>query len=435
MVCNSFSVVCRAGTSADIDVDARHNEALCSANVFTKKGQTVFVIFVLWMAFFIINFNVAMIIPLLPYMQAQFHLTPTETGWLLAAFPIVALLSNLIVGPYIDRYGRKRFIIVGATSCVLALLLTATAENAALIIASRALTGLFMPMIGASIFAALADYVPRENRMRASGYIASGAPVAFLFSITIGVVSGGLLSWRVPVIVLAILCGVLAASMATLPASDPAALSKRPVTLLTYRDRFLTRSVDTRTRLLFASYLCWAIGVYTFLGLYPSWLIQHALRVDGVGIVGTVVFVGEVGGLLGALYSGKLAERFREPLNLCAMASVAIGIAVLTMPLAKGVPAYQGIAYGVFAFGRDLMLALILGNAMRFVPAAQRGSLNASLNAIYQTGGAMGGFASARLYGISPGYIANAGVACVAFIAASTMLRRIATTHIVPRRS
>ncbi len=386
----------------------------------------MFVIFVLWTAFFIINFNVAMIIPLLPYMQAQFHLTPTETGWLLATFPIVALFSNLIIGPYIDRYGRKRFIMIGATGCVLSLLLTATAQNVGLIIFSRAATGIFMPMIGASIFAALADYVPLANRMRASGYITSGAPVAFLFSITIGVVSGGLLSWRVPVVLLAILCGALAIAMAALPAPDPASLSQNRVTLATYRTRLMTNSVDTRARLLFASYFCWAFGVYTFLGLYPSWLIQHALQMDGVGTVGTVVFVGEVGGLFGALYSGRLAERFKNPLNLCAIASAAIAIAVLTMPFAKGLAIYQGLAYGVFAFGRDLMLALILGDAMRLVSAAQRGSLNASLNAIYQTGGAMGGFASARLYGISPGFIANTFVACMAFLAASAMLRRIA---------
>jgi len=374
----------------------------------------VFVILVLWLAFFIINVNVAMIIPLLPYMQGQFHLSPNETGWLLAAFPIVALFSNLIVGPYIDRYGRKRFIIIGATSCVLALLLTATAYNIVLIICSRAVTGVFMPMIGASIFAALADYVPQENRMRASGYIASAAPVAFLFAITMGV--------------LAILCGMLAASIAVFPSPDPEALSKSRVTLTTYRNRLMTQTVDTRARLFFASYFCWAFGVYTFLGLYPSWLIQHALRMDGVGTVGTVVFVGEIGGLIGALYSGRLAERFKNPLNLCAIAAVVIAIAVLTMPVAKGLAVYQAIAYGVFAFGRDVMLALILGDAMRFVSAAQRGSLNASLNAIYQTGGSIGGFASARLYGVSPSFIANTFVACMAFMAASTMLRHIART-------
>jgi predicted MFS family arabinose efflux permease len=390
----------------------------------------VYVIFVLWLAFFIINFNVALIIPLLPYMQDQFHPTATQTGWLLAAFPVVALFINVIIGPYLDRYGRKRFMLIGSTFCVVTLLLTASAQNVGLIIASRAATGVFMPMIGASIFAALADYVPLQNRTRASGYITSAAPVAFLFSITNGIVSGGFLSWRVPIILLAVLCGTLAAALVLLPALDPAAISKRRVTLATYRDRLLSQSGHADAHLIFASYFCWATGVYVFLGLYPSWLIQHALRTDGVGTVGTVVFIGEIGGLFGALYSGRLAERFKNPLNLCALASVTIAIVVLTIPLANGIAVYQGIAYGAFALGRDLMLALILGHAMRLVSAAQRGTLNASLNAIYQTGGSIGGFVSARLYSMSPSFVLNSFVACMAFIAAAAMLRHIARTSL-----
>lgn len=37
------------------------------------------------------------------------------------------------------------------------------------------------------------------------------------------------------------------------------------------------------------------------------------------------------------------------------------------------------------------MLALMLGDAMALVPASQRGSLNATLNAVYQTGATVGG--------------------------------------------
>jgi hypothetical protein len=41
------------------------------------------------------------------------------------------------------------------------------------------------------------------------------------------------------------------------------------------------------------------------------------------------------------------------------------------------------------------MMALMLGGAMLLVGAAQRGSLNTILNALYQTGAAVGGMASA----------------------------------------
>jgi hypothetical protein len=78
-----------------------------------------------------------------------------------------------------------------------------------------------------------------------------------------------------------------------------------------------------------------------------------------------------------------------------------------------------------FAFGRDLMLALILGDAMRLVEASRRGSLNSSLNAVYQTGGTLGGLLSAWLYGLSAGYFANVVVASLAFVASGVLLRGI----------
>ena len=80
------------------------------------------------------------------------------------------------------------------------------------------------------------------------------------------------------------------------------------------------------------------------------------------------------------------------------------------------------IAYAIFAFGRDLMLALILGGAMLLVSASRRGSLNATLNAVYQTGATLGGFASAWLYGFRADFAANAVVASAVFAASALML-------------
>lgn len=72
------------------------------------------------------------------------------------------------------------------------------------------------------------------------------------------------------------------------------------------------------------------------------------------------------------------------------------------------------------------MIALILGDAMRLVSASERRSLNASLSAIYQTGGTIGGIASARLYGISPRFAANVVVSFATFLSASMLLQNIA---------
>src|SRR5439155_9120337 len=92
----------------------------------------------------------------------------------------------------------------------------------------RAATGLFMPMIGASVFSAIADYVPSPDRSRASGYVTSAAPIAFLFSISIGVLLGSLLTWQISLIMLAAICLSLAAMASALPPTDPQALSNAP---------------------------------------------------------------------------------------------------------------------------------------------------------------------------------------------------------------
>jgi predicted MFS family arabinose efflux permease len=383
------------------------------------------VVMILWTAFFVINFNVAMMIPLLPFIQRDIGLSSSQAAMVLAAFPVVALMSNLALGPFIDRIGRKKFIVTGGAGCAIVLAATALSTSALPIIVGRAITGLFMPMIGASVFAAVADYIPAQNRTRVTGYVTTAAPFAFLLAMSIGVFLGGLVAWQLPLIVLAVVCLLLAIGASMLPPTNPAALAMGPVTRRTYRDRLLSLSLDANTRLLLPSYFCWAAAVVTFMGLYPSWVIQHGLATHSVGMIGTMLLLGEIGGLFGAFLSGRLSLLFRHPLGLCATAAIGIAVVVLIIPFGTGLPLFQAIAYGAFAFGRDLMMALMLGGAMLLVGVAQRGSLNAILNALYQTGAAVGGMASAWLYAFRTDFMANSVVAAALLALSGFMLWNI----------
>jgi hypothetical protein len=62
---------------------------------------------------------------------------------------------------------------------------------------------------------------------------------------------------------------------------------------------------------------------------------------------------------------------------------------------------------------------------MQLVAAAQRGSLNAILNAVYQTGATVGGIASAWLYGARADFTANAVVASALLAASALLLWRL----------
>ncbi len=376
----------------------------------------------LWLAFFVVNFNIAMMIPLLPFIQRDIGLSPSQAGMVLAAFPITALIGNLALGPLIDRFGRKRFIIAGALTCSTIFLSTAMARSVIPIAVGRAMTGLFMPMVGASVFAAVADYFPAGSRARVAGYVTSAAPIAFLFSMSLGVLLGGLFAWQVPLVLLAMTTLTLAGCAAALPPTRADALSRAPISARSYRDRLLSFSLDHPTRLLLLAYFFWAAAVFVFLGLYPTWIVQRGLSAHGVGAIGMMLFIGEIGGLFGALLSGTIAESFRHPLGLCAMAALGTAAMVLAMPFGGGSLPFQAVTYSIFAFGRDLMLALMLGGAMLLVPAAQRGSLNGMLNAVYQTGSTLGGMASAWLYAARSDFVANTVVAGGLFAGSAFLL-------------
>ncbi len=238
--------------------------------------------------------------------------------------------------------------------------------------------------------------------------IASAAPIAFQCAMSLGVLLAGTFDWRLPVLGLAAVCLALAMAASALPRTEPEALSSAPVNMRTYRERLLGHTRDGGIRLLLVSYFLRSAGIYVFLGLYPSWLVQLGLAGAGAVAIGAVLFVGETGGLLGALLSGWLAGFFRHPLTVCATAALGIAAIVLTVPYGIGRPALQMLAYGLFAFGRDLMLALMLGGAMLLVSAPRRGSLNAVLNAVYQTGSSSGGLLGAWLYGYRADFAANA---------------------------
>jgi hypothetical protein len=126
------------------------------------------------------------------------------------------------------------------------------------------------------------------------------------------------------------------------------------------------------------------------------------------------------------VFSSRLARLFPHPLGLCALGALVAATVAFAVPFGAGLVAFQAVAYWAFAFCRDLMLALMLGGAMLLVGPAQRGSLNAVMNAIYQTGATFGGMASAWLYALSPDFMGNALVASGLFAAAGVMLWRIA---------
>src|SRR5690625_7800660 len=68
---------------------------------------------ILLLNIFIAFLGIGLVIPVLPTIMNELHLTGSMVGYLVAAFAIMQLLVSPIAGQWVDRFGRKKMIVIG----------------------------------------------------------------------------------------------------------------------------------------------------------------------------------------------------------------------------------------------------------------------------------------------------------------------------------
>lgn len=148
--------------------------------------------------YFVVNFNISFIYPMLPSLQQHFAANEHHIALLLGAFPFIAFICNLLYGPFIDKYGKKKFILIGAAGSVLSYAGSIFSPNIESLIAFRILSGFFVPMMGATIFPLIVELFEDERRLFVTGIVQGAASLAqllALFGLSVFVVFGMYAYW------------------------------------------------------------------------------------------------------------------------------------------------------------------------------------------------------------------------------------------------
>ncbi|HEY5019606.1 MAG TPA: MFS transporter [Steroidobacteraceae bacterium] len=125
------------------------------------------------------------VIPLIPYMAAQFGATPAVITPILGIYSLCQLLAAPLWGALSDRYGRRPILIVSmAGACASYLLLAATASVPMLFVA-RALAGFMAGNIAAAM-AYASDISSSANRARSLGMVGAAIGIGFMLGPAIG---------------------------------------------------------------------------------------------------------------------------------------------------------------------------------------------------------------------------------------------------------
>lgn len=162
--------------------------------------------FVLFWAQFLVVGNILIMPVLLLGVRDEFSLNAYSMGLLLAAFPLMAFISNMFVGQVIDRVGRPMSLQLGLCTVAISYLLMFFAENDSTAIVSRGLTGLCMPLIGASLYAVIADVYAEKIRTRVTALVSTASSLAGLTILPVGIWFSTPARWHYVFLVFAIVC-------------------------------------------------------------------------------------------------------------------------------------------------------------------------------------------------------------------------------------
>jgi predicted MFS family arabinose efflux permease len=167
----------------------------------------------------ILDFMIMM--PLGPQFTALFRISDAQFGLLVSAYTLAAGFSGLVASTYIDRFGRKRLLLVLYVLFGLATLACGLAPTYGSLMAARIAAGVFGGVMSALSQTIVGDVIPFERRGRAMGIVMTSFSVATVAGVPLGLFLAAHLSWHAPFFGIAALCGVLALFAAlTLPVLD-----------------------------------------------------------------------------------------------------------------------------------------------------------------------------------------------------------------------
>lgn len=155
---------------------------------------------------FTTNLDFLIILPLGPQYMRVMHITPAQFNTIVASYAIAAGLSGIIAGFFLDRFDRRKALLwlflgfaAGTLSCALA-------PTYGLLVAARAVAGMFGGVTGAVILAIVGDVIPENRRGEAMGMVMSAFSVASIFGVPLGLVLASKFNWHVPFYVIAAIC-------------------------------------------------------------------------------------------------------------------------------------------------------------------------------------------------------------------------------------
>lgn len=157
-----------------------------------------FLLYVLAAAMFTHIMDFMIMMPLASQLMRLFDISAQQFSLLVASYTVTAGASGFLAAFFIDRYDRKKSLMVVYTGFALGTLACGVSPTYEILLVTRSLTGAFGGVLGALILAIVSDAIPLERRAHGIGVVMASFGVASVFGVPFGLFLASKMSWHAP---------------------------------------------------------------------------------------------------------------------------------------------------------------------------------------------------------------------------------------------
>lgn len=315
----------------------------------------------------ILDFMVIM--PLGQQLMRELSISPAQFSHLVAAYTISAGLVGFIAAPFMDRYDRRKTLLVAFAGFILGTLACALSHTAGSLLVSRAICGAFGGVSGATLMAIVGDIVPPQRRASGMGIIMAAFAAAAALGVPFGLYLAQKFRWEMPFFLVAALAvPIWILIFLKLPPVRDHLHASASYGFHTFLE--LLRDANAGRALLFMCAL--VMGHFAVIPLLAPFLVANAgLPEDKLFLI---YLVGGVCSALTAPLFGRLADRLGR-LRIFGGLILVASLTTLAISFSGPLPVWAILLlagmFFTFASGRFIPGQAIMSLA---VPARRRGS-------------------------------------------------------------
>ena len=146
-----------------------------------------------------------MVMPLGPDFVTHLSIASNQIGWISGSYTLAAAIAGIVFSPLLDKWQRKRMVIISSFCLAITTLLTAFVWDMASLMFMRLFAGVFGGLATSVSMAMVIDMVPAPQRGKAIATVMSAFSIASIVGVPIGLELALRVQWNAPFVVVGLL--------------------------------------------------------------------------------------------------------------------------------------------------------------------------------------------------------------------------------------